>query len=357
MKILQYNIYFGDHPTVTLETRIDNICKYILELSPDVACLQEVREDKYEYMVNNFIKAYPYIYPDPEDGLGATYGTMILSKYRILRSSTYKYDITSMGRDIKTILITDESGDKYYIATTHIESEFSINQQTKLFQYRKCVDVLQKLYDKTQIPVILCADTNVCKRSEFSFYNAFNFSRGWKDSLYDCVSSSKSIQEIKSSDPIIPYYTYNSMTNPILIAKSVEYRYSTNNTNNTNMGFQSRLDRIMHLSKLKVSAYQTVGQNDYPSTDPKYIDNILSDHYGVMCWFVSNNQESIIEHNTKYELYNQMLLETLKHSNIIDNANVNNANVNVTKNKKIPKLVCVPKHNHSSTNKHQLHSS
>lgn len=353
MRILQYNIYFGDHPTVTLDTRIDNICKYILglELSPDIVCLQEVRNDKYEYMVNSLKKEYPYIYPDPEDGLGAIYGTMILSKYRILRSSTYKYEITAMGRDIKTILVVDDDGNKYYIATTHFESEFGHNHQTKLFQYKKCVDVLQQLYEKTHTPVILCADTNVCKKTEFSFYNAFNFSHKWKDSLYDVTSASKSVQDIMTLNPIMPYYTFDSATNPILIAKTFNYRDIGDNANtntNNNIGFQSRLDRIMHLSNLSVSTYQTMGQNNYPPTDPKYIDNILSDHYGVMCQFVRKDQQTLTELDNKYEIYNRMLLDLLKHNNMNDND---------TKNKKIPRLVCVPKHNHSSADKHRLHSS
>jgi len=41
-KIVQYNIYFGFFDKVSINGRINNICKCLNSLDVDVICLQEV---------------------------------------------------------------------------------------------------------------------------------------------------------------------------------------------------------------------------------------------------------------------------------------------------------------------------
>src|SRR5579872_731682 len=181
MKICQYNIYFGNHPEIQLSDRMRNVCQCILKQDADVVCLQEVLQTTFDLIVNMLENKYPYTYPDIEDGLTFSYGTLILSRYPINRATTHCFEYTSMGRDIKLITITDDNDDKYYICTSHFESEFKNNCMTKIFQYTRCAEILYQLYQKTNIPIILCADTNVCQLSESAFYNAFSYAKGWKD--------------------------------------------------------------------------------------------------------------------------------------------------------------------------------
>lgn len=252
MRILQYNIYFGDHPGVTIKERTTNVCRCILEQNADVLCLQEVLRELYGHVVQLLQSEYPYVYPDPEDGILNAYDTVIFSRHPIKRATKHKFEFTSMGRDIKLALITDDTDSKYYICTVHFESEFKDGCMKKIYQYSRCSDILYQLYKKTNIPVILCADTNTCEKSSLAFHNAFSYAHGWRDAWIESGSSKE--HEI----------TFDSEKNPILRSRYTDGKQM----------YRSRLDRVLHLSNLHIDNFKLFGD------DPT---GILSDHYGVIC--------------------------------------------------------------------------
>lgn len=258
MKVLQYNIYFGELPGITLEKRLENVCACILEQDADVVCLQEVLRDTYDFIVVLLKDMYPHVYPDQSEGLITSYETLILSRYPIIRSTKYKYEFTSMGRDMKLILIADDKS-RYYICTTHFESEFKDGCMKKKYQYTRCADILYHLHKKTNIPIILCADTNVCSMTEKTFYDAFSYARGWRDSW------------IETGSTITNEITFDSDNNPILKSRHNDNKY------------RSRLDRILHISKLHAVNFKLFGTEN---------TRLLSDHYGIMCEFTDIKPEN-----------------------------------------------------------------
>ena len=135
MKLVQYNIYFGNCLNVNIETRLENICKYLIAEDADVVCLQEVLQNMYELIVNMLIKKYPYPYPEPCEGLKINYGTVIFSKYQIKKAIKHKFEFTAMGRDMKLIMIQNSDQEQIYICTTHFESEFNGECLNKLLLY------------------------------------------------------------------------------------------------------------------------------------------------------------------------------------------------------------------------------
>ena len=256
MKVIQYNIYFGNHKEFDIDDRIENICNIIINTNPDVICLQEVTREKYDMIKYCLIYHYPYSYPH---NITFTYGSVIISKYKIELAVTHSYEMTQMGRDIKIVLVTDNNDNMFYICTTHFESEFK-TVKNKIYQYKRCSDILYQMYIKTKIPIILCADTNVCKLTEYSFYGAFTNAIGWKDTWIET-----------GSQPELEI-TFNTETNPILIEK-----YQNNRI------IKSRLDRILHISDLYCNMFQMIGINN---------DIITSDHYGLVASFVNEKPDN-----------------------------------------------------------------
>jgi endonuclease/exonuclease/phosphatase family metal-dependent hydrolase len=257
MKVIQYNIYFGDHPGTDIETRIAAICDCLNHHNVDVICLQEVLQNMFAFIVALLKDTYPHVFPNPKDGLDTLYGTVIFSKHPIVKTLNYKYEITSMGRDIKLIMIQGteqkQQNDKIFICTTHFESEFNDGCMKKKYQYDRCSDILNQLYKKHNIPIILCSDTNICAKTENKFNSAFSYAgQGWKDAWIEA-----------GSDPL-SRYTFDSKSNPILIQ-----RYKNPSL------YRSRLDRILHLSNFDCVDCKLIGDNG----------NIMSDHYGILCTF------------------------------------------------------------------------
>jgi len=271
LKLCQYNIYFGSHPGINICDRTSNVCQCILEQDADVVCLQEVLYSMYELIVDQLSTIYPYIYPDPLDGLTSAYDTMIFSRYPITNATSYQFEGTIMGRNIKLVIVTDNDSNKYYICTTHFESEFKDGCTKKIYQYNRCADILHQLYHKTGIPVIMCADTNVCLISEQSFNDAFSYNKGWRDAWIEDGTS--------NADKI----TFDPNTNPLLIE-----RYAGMD-NSLKQRFVSRLDRIIHLSNMHVIDFKMFGSPN--SENFMNREKILSDHYGIVCTITDKKPE------------------------------------------------------------------
>lgn len=238
MKLIQYNIYFGDN----LEERISNISKLLIDENADVICLQEVLNTSYPIIVGLLESTYPYIYPDKID---ISYDTVIFSKHPFIKSMKHKFDFTMMGRNLKITHIQIDDM-PIYIATTHFESEFKNKCERKIYQYNKCADILDQLYEQ----VFLCSDTNICINTEHIFHDTFSFASGWKDAWVEAGSDKNKA-------------TFDSYTNPILKTKS-------------NAKYQLRLDRILHKSIMYCTEFKLIGNNP---------DIVMSDHYGISCVF------------------------------------------------------------------------
>ena len=278
MKIIQYNIYFGEHPEISIDFRLTNICKCLITENADIVCLQEVLQIKYSFMISLLSDAYPYIYPDPSDGLQIPYDTIICSKFPIIKSHTIKYENTEMGRNIKFVLIQNNICEQIYIATTHFESEYKNKCNKKINQYIKCADILEHLYISSHIPIFLCTDTNICNISWKEYYRIFNYKKKWRDTWMEIKCKSNQ-------------FTFDPETNPILIN-----RYNlAKNTSKIKYPYKSRLDRILHISDYYLHDFKLIGLGS---------QYILSDHYGVSCIF-SKEKPNNLKHNeyTEYTEY------------------------------------------------------
>lgn len=281
MKIIQYNIYFGNHLDVTIDTRLENICGCLIDESADVLCLQEVLQSKYELLVALLFEKYPYVYPDSQTGLALVYETVIFSKHPIKKATKHDFEFTTMGRDIKLIMIQNTDQKKIYICTTHFESEFKDGCMKKIYQYNRCSDILTQIHKRTNIPIFLCADTNICKTSDASFCNSFSLKNGWRDAWIETGADTK-IE-----------LTFNSDTNPILIERygGGKSMYKSMYKSMHKSIYKSRLDRIIHISDWHCSNFKLIG------TDPMII---MSDHYGVVCTFSENKPEGRGEYIDNY---------------------------------------------------------
>lgn len=261
MKLLQYNIYFGNCTNISIDDRLHNICRKIIEIDADVVCLQEVLSSKYNLIKQYVISKYMYIYPN---NITTRYDTIILSKTPFNTTQTHNFEYTNMNRNLK-IITTVVDNKNVVIATTHFESEFNNQIVSKLYQYNRCNLILQDIHNKTGFPIFLCADTNICNSSERQFVGIFNYDKQWKDVW------------VETGRDIKKEITFNSKTNPILLD-----RYKDRKDNK----YMSRLDRILH-----ISPYNAVNFDIIDNTD-----TILSDHYGILCSFT----DKIIPNRTVY---------------------------------------------------------
>jgi endonuclease/exonuclease/phosphatase family metal-dependent hydrolase len=295
MKIIQYNIYFGDDDRDATEMRLENNCRCLNEQMADVICLQEVLEETHDYLFALLKDKYPYSYSNQDPNLNKStsmnsiYGTVILSRYPFKRTIKHKYEITTMNRDIKLVLIENDEHDKIYICTSHFESEFKDSCMRKKYQYERCSDILEQLYKRTQVPIILCADTN--DNTENTFNNAFSYKNCWRDTW------------IENGRNENHEYTFDSKTNPILIE---HYKNSKQNV-------RSRLDRVIHLSNFHCTEFKLIGNEK---------DIIMSDHYGIVCifsktWPINRKEYSILflsknnqhDHNKRIIPINHQFIE------------------------------------------------
>lgn len=260
MKVVQFNIYFGDHPGTSIQSRMKNLTDCLIEEDPDVICLQEVLSEFHNDLCDSLEKTHPYNFPDKKTGMDQKYGTVIFSKYEIVENDRIKFEKTSMGRDLKLILIKHPKIGSVYICTSHFESEFSIGCSNKINQYQLTYKELFELHGTTNIPIILCSDTNVCSESEKSFTDIFSKNNGWKDAW------------IENGEKFYDKLTFDSRTNPILI-KRYGSEFEMNAKKRKSL-FKHRLDRVLHTSDCRSECFRLIGKGS---------DKIISDHYGIIC--------------------------------------------------------------------------
>lgn len=249
LKVMSYNIWFSEYER---DNRLKSLIHIINNENPDVVCLQEVLRGEYEKL--KIALKYDNYFPDEiKEG---TYGCVIFSKHKIIKSLSIKLP-SNMSRNLMISQINVEfdcDGNKEYerivIANTHFESEFSRDgNDMKMQQYTYVAAILNKLYLDYD-SVILCADTNVIEPEYKTFDKIFiKMNDSWKD------NGSKLEDE----------YTYDNLTNK--------------NLKNRNIVLRSRIDRIlyrcngsMHTDNFKL----LTGEKDMIQP---------SDHHGIFAVF------------------------------------------------------------------------
>jgi len=268
LSVLQYNIFFGKLETDTdfdILNRITLLCDQIKDLNPDVVCMQEVTPNRYARIVAG-LDTYPYRYPDR---ILQSYDTAILSKYPIIDKGKAEYSASQMRRSIMYVTIY-KSNRKICIATSHFESEFGArfaDMSTKLIQYAEAEDMLDRISTDTKsTSIVFCADFNSNnKLCDDTLYKSFKFSsdspidKNWRDAWIESGIDQNSI------------FTYDSYSNPMLLAMSTDKKY------------RSRLDRILHKSDLYVSKFQMIKS-----------DLLISDHYPLIIHFSQDRPDKYI---------------------------------------------------------------
>lgn len=234
MRVATYNIWFSQKKR---RNRTEILCQEILQQSPDidVVCFQEVTQDSLKYLNELLCNKFPHHYPCEIDN----YGSVTFSRYEFIKTQTQSL-ISNMGR--KLILVTVNINNKnMIIGNCHFESEFNDNNIIKLCQY----DVTKRIFSSCNIPVIMCADTNIQPHEEDEYLNTHRWNDSWKE----------------AGEPQDENYTYDTVTNSHLNCKKL----------------RCRIDRINYKGDLKQINFKLL----------KGVKNEMlpSDHYGVMVDF------------------------------------------------------------------------
>jgi len=165
-KVLSYNIWFDE--TLCLERTI-SLVNIIIQLQPDIICLQEVRPDIHEILIM-LLKEYKHCFPQK---ITKKYDCVIFSKHPIIKCLNFPFKNSNMGRSLNIIQISNDGTD-IVIANSHFESLFKKNENTaKLKQYEIARTLLDSLYETYQ-NVIICSDTNVMVHEEDRFNKEFS---------------------------------------------------------------------------------------------------------------------------------------------------------------------------------------
>jgi endonuclease/exonuclease/phosphatase family metal-dependent hydrolase len=277
LSILNYNIFFGRLDMDTdddIYARLDLLCGQIESLDATLVCLQEVTPDRYERIVRNLSKTYPYRFPEK---VAQSYDTAIFSKVRIKQHSKIKYSVSQMKRSIMWVVIESpfNSEERIGIATSHLESEFSDNyveQNVKMIQYSEAEDILDQLTETCNVSsTILCADFNSHNvLSDTTLYKAFKYDESndesWKDSWIE-----------RGSDPQFEN-TFDSTTNPLML--------EMHSTLENPPYYVSRLDRILHHGNLHTHKFEMIVED----TD------LISDHYPIKAVFKADPPSDLIQY-------------------------------------------------------------
>lgn len=237
IKIMNYNIWFDDNKIIE---RMISLTKNIDIYMPDIVCLQEVRNDKYDFLIDKLGIKYGHHYPKH---IKNRYGCVIFSRYPIEKSKVIHMR-SNMGREIVMAKILD-----MVIMNTHFESEFKQYNLLKLEQY-KTVSLIMNHVTQLYGNTILCADTNVLESEEIIFNKCFEKMKDTWNEDGQCI---------------LKKYTYDSITNKNLQNRDIVYR--------------SRIDRMLFKTKgfMKLNKFDLItGISDYIQP---------SDHHGIICEF------------------------------------------------------------------------
>jgi endonuclease/exonuclease/phosphatase family metal-dependent hydrolase len=155
-----------------------NIVQYILDVQPDVLCLQEVFTDVLRKYFSETLTAHGYTVVSPRDDGVAIMGSGLLSafktaRFRLLSTCFYPYTVyhnveIGANKGFQTIRLVDAEGRRILLANTHMQSDtkfraFGLTSDvptTRKAQFTELVRWLERDRD----PVLLLGDMN-CEQS------------------------------------------------------------------------------------------------------------------------------------------------------------------------------------------------
>ena len=154
-RVLSYNIWFEDRDRLA---RLEALMATIVDLDPDVICLQEVIPDIYEVLKLKLLQ-YPYHFPSV---LAYRYGSVIISKHRMEEGINKEFLGSRMGRSLLCATVKvptkNNSFTSIIIGNTHFESEFQKKDPNteKLAQYEGSYEMLNSMHNKNP-NIIFCS--------------------------------------------------------------------------------------------------------------------------------------------------------------------------------------------------------
>ena len=231
MQIVTYNIWFNQKER---KKRAESLCHEILTYNSDidVLCFQEVTPQVLEYLNELLSDVYLYHYPNEIE----YYGSITFSRHPFVDAHETHF-VSNMGRKLVTVIV-DIDNTMIAIGNCHYESEFGDKNIVKLCQY----DVTKRMLSSYNIPVIMCADTNIQEHEEDEYLNDTQWKDSWKE----------------AGEPTNKKYTYDSFINK-------HHKYKK---------LRCRIDRINYKGNLKQTKFELLkGVNG--KIQP-------SDHYGVL---------------------------------------------------------------------------
>jgi tyrosyl-DNA phosphodiesterase 2 len=223
--------------------------------SPDIICLQEVRQDSLRLFLQtpwarNYTPSRAVI------GNNRHYGEIVFSKYPLIKTECFPFRRTLMSRHVNvcdiSIPVNSEDmllGHNFTVVTAHLES-MPENHNIRREQIKGIFDMMQRADN-----VFFLGDTNFFKDDEFSPAELPPY---WKDTW----------KELADAEIIDPTTT--------------EYTYDAENNKNADGDYRSRIDRVFYKSVDWVpTRYELVGTDSIEGTKLLY----PSDHYGIYVEF------------------------------------------------------------------------
>ena len=174
IRVMSFNIRFGDLGTLTAEDRYPMVEETIRKGHPDSVGVQEATTEWMAYLTEALSDEYAYVGVGRDDGVSAGEHAAVFylkDKYNLIDSDTFWFSETpekpSKGWDASlnrictwAVLENKETGEKY----VHINAHFDhIGEEAR----RHSVDmVIEKAKEYGDLPVVFTADMNIVEGTE-----------------------------------------------------------------------------------------------------------------------------------------------------------------------------------------------
>lgn len=213
VRILSYNIHHGNPPAVSGKIDLDAIAKVILDSGADLVGIQEVdvriprsrRVDQAHQLAQ--LTGMHYYFSKGIEYEGGEYGTLILSKYKIIGSRRYELPMPEAGerRSLAVVDVILPTGKTISFANTHLD----LSERNKVAQ-AGYINELGDWYDR---PLILVGDLNAEPQSQAIAVLDTYFSRN-----------------VESNGPTHPNQQAKSEIDYIMVGKHCKFIWRAYNT-------------------------------------------------------------------------------------------------------------------------------